>query len=362
MGRYTGINWGMLALGLCVMSCAEQGTASHPTPHASDLVPVTSGKADGAVFDKNNLISDALFTSGGNLTQEHVQEFLEDTPYGTRSYLADLRIGGRTAAEMIIETGEDYDINPLVLLVKLQVEHSLVYNENPSDYALGHAMGCGCYDNVPGCGFGPAGFSAQLVCAADALRHHFNRADAGESTISGWTIGEAKRTLDDAWVTPENAATVSLYTYTPWVLPGTGGNWLFWNVFYRFAYQLGAHQPNWGWIGSSCEEDSACQYEGGVCLETGNHGGVCTMSCDLLCPDSDVPFTSGTFCAAYPSESGELIGQCLSRCDEALFPENDGCATSYRCVDASRFGQEDTVKKVCWPEHVEVPEDNPHSG
>ena len=45
-----------------------------------------------------------------------------------------------------------------------------------------------------------------------------------------WVAGRGRRTLDKIWVVPGNHATASLYAYTPWVLRGSGGNWLVWNV------------------------------------------------------------------------------------------------------------------------------------
>ena len=54
--------------------------------------------------------------------------------------------------------------------------------------------------------------------------------------------GKTGRTLDPRSVTPANHATASLYAYTPWVLVGTGGTWLAWNVtrkYIRFAQSAG---------------------------------------------------------------------------------------------------------------------------
>jgi hypothetical protein len=63
---------------------------------------------------------------------------------------------------------------------------------------------------------------------------------------SPWVMGRSKRTLDRVRVTPSNHATASLYSYTPWVLSGRGGNWLVWNVTTKFARgfaQLGPLSP-----------------------------------------------------------------------------------------------------------------------
>ena len=49
-----------------------------------------------------------------------------------------------------------------------------------------------------------------------------------------WRKNHATRTSDSLMVTPRNDATAALYAYTPWVLQGTGGNWLVWNVTRKF--------------------------------------------------------------------------------------------------------------------------------
>ena len=50
-----------------------------------------------------------------------------------------------------------------------------------------------------------------------------------------WRKGTARRTLDPRTVTPANDATAALYAYTPWVLVGTGGTWLAWNVTRKYV-------------------------------------------------------------------------------------------------------------------------------
>jgi len=48
-------------------------------------------------------------------------------------------------------------------------------------------------------------------------------------------------------------------------------------------------------IGSPCQVDADCTYEGGVCLTEGFPMGSCSLPCDRLCPDLDGFPT--TFCA-----------------------------------------------------------------
>ena len=64
-----------------------------------DLAEVDSGKADGWAFSADDLIDDFLFEDGDFMSASQVQEFLEATPYGRRSFLADLSVGGDRVAE-----------------------------------------------------------------------------------------------------------------------------------------------------------------------------------------------------------------------------------------------------------------------
>ena len=182
---------------------------------------------------------------------------------------------------------------------------------------------------------------------------------------------------------PKNAATAALYTYTPWILEGSGGNWLFWNVYRKYISQILLGRPNYQWVGSPCHSHSTCNFEGGVCMITATDcdnawcdddstivswepardeqfgpipqaNGVCSTSCSLYCNDSTTPYTSTTFCALIPGyttseESEGEQGWCLARCSSELFPENNGCADGFLCGPATRANDPDTTKEVCWP-------------
>ena len=39
-----------------------------------------------------------------------------------------------------------------------------------------------------------------------------------------------------------------------------------------------------GFIGSPCETDGDCDYDGGVCLTDGFPQGMCSLPCDNICP------------------------------------------------------------------------------
>ena len=91
----------------------------------------------------------------------------------------------------------------------------------------------GCPDTGPAraC-YAPAGAGASggMYCQ-NCFESAWTVSTKRAPTIGGWAPGRSKLTSEGLSVTPYNSATAALYTYTPWVLTGTGGNWLFWNVF-----------------------------------------------------------------------------------------------------------------------------------
>jgi hypothetical protein len=205
-----------------------------PTPAGSDEPAdyEVDEAADGlsATFSQNNVVDDALFT--GTMTVADVQKFLEVSPYNNRSWLADYKVGGTSAAQLIVDAAVAERISPMMLLARMQVEASLVSKTAaPAQSRIDKALGCGCPDGG-GCSASYRGFGRQLLCGAKILRKWYDGSSAGNGIFNK---GVAKRTLDPKTVTPANHATASLYAYTPWVLTGSGGNWLVWNVTRKYT-------------------------------------------------------------------------------------------------------------------------------
>ncbi len=169
-----------------------------------------------ASFDAGLVLLDEQLEDAGALSAGQIQAFLEHTPHGNRSALADYSRGGRSAAEMIAGAAATHDINPLVLLARLQLESSLIGKSTATAWRLDWAMGCGCPDGG-GCIDAYEGFDKQIACAAERLRTYLDQIDASGATIAGWAPGRSQRTLDGHWVTPRTRATAANYTYTPWV-------------------------------------------------------------------------------------------------------------------------------------------------
>ena len=216
---------------LALASCATSGGDSEP----SDYNPVdwSDGKSDAsgvpAIFDRNNIMSDVVMTTIA-VDANGMQAFLENSPYG-RSWLADYEIGGVPFSQRVVDIGTQYGIDPIVLLSRMQVESSLVSaTRMPTTSRINAALGCACPDGSTTCG--DLGLVNQLDCAGQVLVQHI--ADSQNRVAGEWRTGVTMTTSDRYSVTPLDNATAALYAYTPWVLPGTGGNWLVWNVTRRY--------------------------------------------------------------------------------------------------------------------------------
>lgn len=222
----------VLAVAACAVEVSDLAD-EHDEPE-DFIVDPDDGKADGVppTFDRNNVVADALLIAGGAMTVENVQAFLDETPYDKRSWLASYDEDGTSAAAMIVEAAQEHDINPLILLARMQVEASLVSKtEQPRQRLVDRALGCGCPDSGT-CNPAYSGLRRQLDCGAYTLRRWY---DASVDGTGHWLKDVTRKTLDPIRVTPANHATASLYAYTPWVLVGRGGNWLVWNVTRKYV-------------------------------------------------------------------------------------------------------------------------------
>ena len=238
-------------LGLAsVTSCAEDG-AYTDQDEDSDFEEVDGfgdGKADfagiPAVFDRHLIISDEQFVASELIDADTLQAFFEHSPYRNRSWLADfVTAEGVRAADAIVDAAVAEGINPMLLVARMQVEQSLVSKTvRPSASRLAKALGCGCPDGA-GCSSQYSGFTNQLTCGARIHRKWYDASIAGNGI---WNKNVARSTLDPLRVTPRTHATASLYTYTPWVLQGSGGTWLLWNVtrkYFKHLDEMGVLPP-----------------------------------------------------------------------------------------------------------------------
>jgi hypothetical protein len=104
-----------------------------------------------------------------------------------------------------------------------------------------------------------------------------------------------------------------------------------------------ARTPADRFIGEKCSSAAHCS--SGLCLTESEDQfpeGLCTESCDTLCPDS--PGHPSTFCVALGGQ-----GRCVSRCDNTI--SASGCRQGYRCQKVARHLQSSVKRNVCLPEN-----------
>lgn len=169
-------------------------------------------------YDPNKIISDAAFSASGSMSAAAIQGFLQAQGSYLKSFSARDHLGVvKPAADMIAEAATAWGVSPKVILVTLQKEQSLITSSKPSQYALDWAMGCGKMDSRTLSEY--QGFGNQIWGGARALNR--NRS----SFRSGMSLN-----IDGAGVYPVNAATLTLYRYTPHF----HGNTLFWKLYWRY--------------------------------------------------------------------------------------------------------------------------------
>lgn len=360
-------------------ACSNIDDAPYTDHETSEdfVVEKTAVRGLPATFDREHVMDDDFFLDDGAVGEAEVQAFLENTPYGNRCFLASERVGGQSAAAAIVDGAREHGVNPIVLLARMQVERSLIgKSSRPSSHSVDYAFGCGCADGQA-CDSDYRGLGKQVACAARTLRRHYDGSIAGTSP---WVAGRSGRTLDPTRLTPDNHATASLYSYTPWVLPNRGGNWLVWNITKKFAGAFeaaGALNPapppapespaapetpatpgtptlRADWIGDACIDDSSCRFADGstgVCQRLPMaKTGMCTVSCEGLCPD--LAGHGSTFCVSASLFGGDEGGLCTRKSAS----DNDFCAATagLRAANASRFvgGSSVTARsaEVCLPQ------------
>lgn len=233
--RTAPVRIGLLCLLGLLAAAAAAGCDGPADPEEGSVDPEVSAKASAlgipAWFDPQRVMEDSFFTDTDSIDAADLQVFFENTSTG-RSWLADARLNGTSAAEAIHSVAARNGVNPLVIAARMQIESSLVNQSSlPPVRTRDFAFGCGCPD-WSACQEQYRGLDRQLDCAAEKMRQWYDRSIDGSGW---WRRGAPYQTLDGRSITPANHATASLYAYTPWILEGRGGNWLVWNVTRRYA-------------------------------------------------------------------------------------------------------------------------------
>ena len=215
----------------------------------------------------NNLIDNSIYLNSTSMNQSQVQSFLSARGGYIASYSAYSSRDNATisAAQIIYEAAQDYGINPQVILATLQKEQSLVTDPSPVSSQINYAMGYGCYD-ATGCS-GNYGFANQVMNATWQLRFNYERASGNNSwwnSSIGYACNGTTRYYSAALkpgnnvifyddygtaytqFTINNAATASLYCYTPHAYPGSSAQYYSgsYNFVTAFEQWFGSTQPS----------------------------------------------------------------------------------------------------------------------
>ena len=228
---------GILGLSGGALLLGTLAACSAPPPEPSKG---TSSSVTERPFDRNAVLDDKSMRDPEAMTSADVQKFLDKTPWGTKSALAKYTEGGKTAAQIMTVAAKQHGINPLEMLVRVQMEQGLISKTTATATTIGIAFGCGCPHSAV-CSDKYRGFANQADCAAGTLRRSMDKALTSTGTVSGWARSKTKNTEDGVAIIPKNAVTAALYTYTPWVgeagggKQGVGGVSLHAQVWDRFA-------------------------------------------------------------------------------------------------------------------------------
>ena len=129
---------------LLLVSLATAGTVACSSSTSSNESSAAAVSGTGNTFDKNNVLDDESLVAVDAMSEKDVQAFLEKTPYGTRSGLADYTLGSQAASTLIHDAAVANGINPLAMLVRLQMEEGLIHDTTAADEKVQVAFGCGC--------------------------------------------------------------------------------------------------------------------------------------------------------------------------------------------------------------------------
>ena len=153
--------------------------------------------------------------------------------------------GAQSAAQIIYNAAQQYNINPQVLLVLLQKEQGLVLDDWPWPIQYQGATGYGCPDHAD-CNASYYGLYNQVTDAAWQFRHYADNPNSFQYVIgNNFVLWNPNSSCGGGNVNILNQATASLYNYTPYQpnqaalsnLYGSGdscssyGNRNFWRYF-----------------------------------------------------------------------------------------------------------------------------------
>lgn len=175
-------------------------------------------------FNPGRIIDDGVFSDFGTMSPGNIQFFFNVKGVfcsnGEAPCLKNFSEGGKSAAQIVYDASQEFQINPQVLIATLQKEVGLVTANQPGSWRYRTAMGYGCPDSTPGvCDGQYYGFTNQMRWAARMFHAimidsptWYTPYEVGNNFIQWSPNGGCGGTN----VYIQNRATQALYNYTPY--------------------------------------------------------------------------------------------------------------------------------------------------
>jgi hypothetical protein len=216
-------------------------TPASPVPNYAPLsVPPVKAQPPIAVgrvgaFNPNMIISDKEFLDCSSLTEVQIQDFIAFKG----SFLKDYPVAGKLTSYWIYKHCNDLGLNPKVLMTNIQKEQATITMKviPKNQRRLDYFCGVGAYDPPRGDDPKWAGIDKQILGAVQVNTKRYQRALILKFPYAFITDKPELRKLQ-----VQNAATMSLYNYTPFVGDETlmiGKNKYdkpFGNAFFHYIY------------------------------------------------------------------------------------------------------------------------------
>jgi len=204
-----------------------------PSPKKAIVASVGSSE-----FNPNMIITNREFLDCSSMSETQIQDFI----VMKNSFLKDYVIDGHLTSYWIYKHCNDLGLNPKVLITNIQKEQGTITRKTmpKNKRRLDYFCGVGAYDPPRGDDPKWSGVDKQILGAVQVNTRRYNKALAFKFPHAFITDKPERRSLQI-----QNAATMSLYNYTPFVGDVTKmigknkyenpfGNNLFWYVYKKW--------------------------------------------------------------------------------------------------------------------------------
>jgi len=190
------------------------------------IEPIPDGAADDPIkvaegFNEKFVIKNAAFNNYNSMTEDEIQAFLDEKGEDYPNHISKREFAGHRTAYWIKKGADMAGINPKILLAKLQCEQGLIIGPrsiNPQQEWLDWAINAGYTEDIVYAKY--RGFTTQMILGSEEfLRKWYNKAGELDYVL---TIDIDESTTSNNWqyLKVLNAATFSLYKFTPHIYEG----------------------------------------------------------------------------------------------------------------------------------------------